>query len=295
MNQNNISYLPLSSDNPYLINNNCVFCNRESKKYKCPNCLKYICSVECSKSHKINCKKKEIEYKPISKMTVKDLNKDLLYLSNIISKSNKVKKKLNVIDSTYRKQEELMRFKILKINCKKRGINLISAPIILERHRENISFYFSKDKVLYWNIDLKFIFNLNINPNVVNDNLDLLSKNISHSICDPICEDLFLKELFKNDSIINIIYKNNELLSVITNISNFNSNNFEIYVKNTLIKDRLFNYNFDNFGINQESIDYYKNNLDSKYIKLNKDFKLRDVLICMNIIEFPTLYFIKVN
>ena len=52
------------------------------------------------------------------------------------------------------KQKELMRFKILRMNAKKRNINIEFAPPIIQRHCKNISFYYTKSKVIYWTIEM---------------------------------------------------------------------------------------------------------------------------------------------
>lgn len=45
----------------------------------------------------------------------------------------------------------------MRINAKKLyNINIYNAPSIIERHRENISFYFVKTKTFYWVIELLY-------------------------------------------------------------------------------------------------------------------------------------------
>jgi hypothetical protein len=43
-----------------------------------------------------------------------------------------------------------MRFKILKLNARRRNITISLAPPIIQRHCTNISFYYTKDKIIYW-------------------------------------------------------------------------------------------------------------------------------------------------
>jgi len=50
-----------------------------------------------------------------------------------------------------------MRFKILKQNCEKRDIELTYAPVLLSRHRSNISFFYTKDKTLFWIIEFFYV------------------------------------------------------------------------------------------------------------------------------------------
>lgn len=50
---------------------------------------------------------------------------------------------------------ELLRLKLLKIYArKKHKIDILSAPTIMTRHRENISFYYMKNKLIYWTFEL---------------------------------------------------------------------------------------------------------------------------------------------
>ncbi len=45
----------------------------------------------------------------------------------------------------------------MRINAKRLyNINIYNAPSIIERHRENISFYFVKTKTFYWVVELLF-------------------------------------------------------------------------------------------------------------------------------------------
>ena len=45
----------------------------------------------------------------------------------------------------------------MKIKAKKLyNVNIYNAPSIIERHRENISFYFVKTKTFYWVIELLY-------------------------------------------------------------------------------------------------------------------------------------------
>ena len=66
----------------------------------------------------------------------------------MLSNADKVKKTLSGVDSF---TQEPKRFKIMRMNAKKNyNITLLNAPTIIERHRENISFFFVKTKTFYW-------------------------------------------------------------------------------------------------------------------------------------------------
>jgi hypothetical protein len=66
----------------------------------------------------------------------------------MLSNADKVKKTLSGVDNL---GQEPKRFKIMRMNAKRLyNITLLNAPPIIERHRENISFYFVKTKTFYW-------------------------------------------------------------------------------------------------------------------------------------------------
>lgn len=66
----------------------------------------------------------------------------------MLSNADKVKRTLSGVETF---GQEPKRFKIMRINAKKLyNIDLLHAPSIIERHRENISFYFVKTKTFYW-------------------------------------------------------------------------------------------------------------------------------------------------
>lgn len=131
----------------------CSVCFSLPHKYKCPGCSILYCCLNCYKSHMgPNCTGKTIPTKFVSlkSYNAKNLSKDFDYLSDMLNCSNKVKKKLSILEENLSKQKELMRYKILRMNAKKRNVNITFAPSIISRHRENISFYFTKEKIIYW-------------------------------------------------------------------------------------------------------------------------------------------------
>jgi len=74
--------------------------------------------------------------------------KDYGFVKDMLSSADKVKKTLSGVEAF---GQEPKRFKIMRVNAKKlHNITLLNAPPIIERHRENISFYFVKTKTFYW-------------------------------------------------------------------------------------------------------------------------------------------------
>lgn len=54
-----------------------------------------------------------------------------------------------------------MRYKILKLNCLKKNIELTFAPVLLSRHRSNISFFYKKTQELYWMLEVVYMASSN--------------------------------------------------------------------------------------------------------------------------------------
>ncbi len=96
-------------------------------------------------------------------MDEKLIKKDLTYLNDMLQESEKTKKKLSVL----RNQEQL-RFKLLKIYSQKlHDIRLKVAPQIMSKHRENLSFYHTKTKKIFWTVGLIFFVPRNKNTDQV--------------------------------------------------------------------------------------------------------------------------------
>lgn len=84
------------------------------------------------------------------------LRKDFRYLSDKITATNKAFKKLDVVNKNTYKQTEMVRFKILRTHAFKRGTGLRLAPCVFEKHRNNISFFLMKEKLIFWTVEVSF-------------------------------------------------------------------------------------------------------------------------------------------
>lgn len=195
----------------------CEVCNQAEHKYKCPNCSMKTCSLQCCKQHKIekSCDGKYHYEKFIraSEMDEKLLRKDLTYLHDMLQESEKTKKKLSTL-----KTQEQLRFKLLKIYSQKlHDIKLKIAPQIMSKHRENLSFYHTKTKKIFWTIGLVFYV-----PSDVLKNKGMNADNYRW-LTDPREESQTLMEIIDqeniNDSNILILMKDkansNKLLEII--------------------------------------------------------------------------------
>lgn len=72
-----------------------------------------------------------------------------------------------------------MRFKILQSNAKRRGVEIQLAPVFMKRHLENISFWYTKEKIMFWVLELKIVKNLLAQNS---DVLDLEKDQSYHSL-----------------------------------------------------------------------------------------------------------------
>lgn len=136
----------------------CQICNQEAAKYKCPACLLRTCSLKCVNLHKtqMNCcgKFKYEKFYPPSQLDENFAKKDINYLSEMLQRTENSKKRLNVINKNW----EILRYKLLKVYAQKNaGVIFRSAPPVMSRHRENISFWHSKSKTLYWTCEFSFV------------------------------------------------------------------------------------------------------------------------------------------
>jgi len=143
----------------------CQVCFQNEYRYKCPGCLTKTCSLTCVNEHKVlkECDGKYHHEKFISlnQMDEGTMRKDIQYLSEMMRGSENIKKKL----STLKKTQEQLRFKLLKIYAKKfHNVKIKLAPTIMTKHRENLSFYHTKSKNIYWSIGLRFCSFLKSNP-----------------------------------------------------------------------------------------------------------------------------------
>ena len=138
----------------------CEICQKEKHKYRCPNCGVMTCSLKCVKTHK-NLKKCDGLFKVekfISKIAFSEKNgfKDYNYLNGMITNIDKVKKRLSLLKKKGNSAEAL-RYKLLRVYAKKlHEIEVKFLPFVFAKHRENLSFYFTKKRKIFWSLELFF-------------------------------------------------------------------------------------------------------------------------------------------
>lgn len=84
-----------------------------------------------------------------SEIDPRTVEKDYNFIEDMISSADKVKKVMSGVNQTV--NMEPRRFKILRNNARQLyNVRLSNGPNILERHRDNISFFFVKSRAIYW-------------------------------------------------------------------------------------------------------------------------------------------------
>lgn len=75
----------------------------------------------------------------------------------MISGVNRMHRKLDILEQNTSKDGELVRFRILKLHASHAGIDLRFLPSVFERHRKNISFFFLKERTIYWMVSVSIV------------------------------------------------------------------------------------------------------------------------------------------
>ena len=271
----------------------CQICEKKKKKYKCPACGIFTCSLICIRDHKIMKKCSGI-YKQERFLSKNELNekegvKDYNYLNKILSGSEKIRKNLNILNKKGNGSEAL-RFKLLRVFAKKlNNIKLEVMPFIMTRHRENLSFFYTKMKKIFWTVEILLFSQTKINKPYIR----ALS---SESICEDVClEDLLKKiSIFDSEFLVktskgleseNIIryIQEKELLIIYKN----EKNNEKTEEKKTVIEN-----NDKNLEENNQTCIQKNEKENSAFEVLNLEINLNSALSSKVIIEYPKLFLV---
>lgn len=144
----------------------CEICKSSPYKYRCPSCNAKTCSLSCVKSHKISRKclglAKPSKFIHKSRYTPLQNLKDYNFLNEIATNIEKTKRKLSVLKRKHAFSENL-RYKLLRNFARKlHGIEVLVLPAVFLRHRSNLSFFFSRERCIYWSLELIFCRNARI-------------------------------------------------------------------------------------------------------------------------------------
>ncbi|CAD8075076.1 unnamed protein product [Paramecium sonneborni] len=132
----------------------CKMCGKPDK-YKCPQCETKTCSLDCCKKHKqiYNCNGIRDPSKQPNKITELLVQRDYNYVNNVMQNTEMIQKKLVGITAL----PDAMRYKLLKHYARKMNVDVILAPKIMKKHRQNLSFYSIKDKQIHWCLEIQYL------------------------------------------------------------------------------------------------------------------------------------------
>jgi len=181
----------------------CEECNEKSAVYQCPGCLIRTCSLQCCQAHKkrTKCsgKRPRGAYLPLCRMNDSTLRSDYFFMEEVLDtmpRARKISKlaeegKLSTNDSIqsnslnnqkstaslYKKAKRLVQ------QAQRRGITLQVMPSVLERHKNNSSWYCGPRDLITWKVEVilvpttnTFSFNLSEQEEGI---LDRISKHVS--------------------------------------------------------------------------------------------------------------------
>ncbi len=212
----------------------CEECNEKPALYQCPGCSIRTCSLHCCQAHKkrTKCtgKRQRGAYLPLCRMDDSTLRSDYFFMEEVLDVMPRAKKvsKLaeegksvnNSIHNNASKNNKSMvsinkKAKRLVQQAQRRGITLQIMPPVLERHRNNSSWYCSSKDLITWKVEIilepkkkTFSFNLseqeegilgrisnhvtstyaddpNIPPEISPDKYQLLIKRLPSSANNP--------------------------------------------------------------------------------------------------------------
>jgi len=136
---------------------NCVVCNSEASKYKCPCCDRRTCSLECNKEHKArwSCtgKRPRTNYTPTKDFADKDLISDLRFLDEVKRVKETSWRNLRRVALVFRPQEIPPHQRKLRYEARQRGIRLHYLPKGMTRNKCNSSWFDFRRGEICWDID----------------------------------------------------------------------------------------------------------------------------------------------
>ncbi|VEU38461.1 unnamed protein product [Pseudo-nitzschia multistriata] len=187
----------------------CEECNEESALYQCPGCLIRTCSLKCCQAHKkrTKCsgKRPRGAYLPLCRMNDSTLRSDYFFMEEVLDSIPRARKISKLAEegkscmnrSMHGKSSNLQK-SIASINKKakrlvqqaqRRGITVQVMPPILERHKNNTSWYCGPRDLIMWKVEVVLV------PTESTVSFNLSEKE--ESILDHIAKHI--TEFHKND------------------------------------------------------------------------------------------------
>lgn len=236
----------------------CRICSKPAAKYKCPKCGVRTCSTFCCTQHKkqFSCSgvRTNTEYIPRSEYQEPQSRDDYKFLLRMMDGVDKVKKTLTGISSP----PEQMRFKLLKRHAKLHyDCDVKIAPNVIERHRENISFYFVQTKEIFWMFELQYYVH---------------GGQSVRFLTDPVCDKLTL------DKVLSQQFFSPEMLAK-QQINTTFSSEFRVLIKN----------DYNHRAVDTEIDHIAKGKSRHQYIEVTLNTLICDLLRHLSVTEFPTL------
>jgi len=129
----------------------CIVCTLPSG-YKCAGCHHPYCSQGCYAVHRGKCsgEKRVQAYKSMRQYSDSDLHRDFTFISNILEGYSRHRKRMSGVDASLNKHQEMVRYRLLSSAAQSRGMVVSPSPRFMQRHRENISFVYTREDRIYW-------------------------------------------------------------------------------------------------------------------------------------------------
>ena len=151
----------------------CEECNEKIALYQCPGCSIRTCSLHCCQAHKkrTKCtgKRQRGAYLPLCRMNDSTLRSDYFFMEEVLDAMPRAKKvsKLaeegksvnnSILSNTSKNNKSMVsinkKAKRLVQQAQRRGITLQIMPPVLERHRNNSSWYCSSKDLITWKVEI---------------------------------------------------------------------------------------------------------------------------------------------
>lgn len=266
----------------------CMVCQENEGKYKCPGCEKMYCKPSCFTKHQKEklCIRDKLPqaFKKLKDFTERDMLRDFGYLSNILESYDKTRKKLSQIELSLMKHQEMVRYKILADNASHRGVKIDFAPRFIERHRENISFYFTKDRVIYWVFEIILVMFEESSLSLHGESKPTYS--IKRHFTDPVCEEETLDKVIKE-----FPFRSNDVLvhlkEDLTTVSSIEEKSLKVFIKNTFNKETALK----DGELETELKDQLRSG--NRFVELHSSWPIKRTIRSMILKEFPTIYLVK--
>mmetsp|Transcript_14075 Transcript_14075/g.35372 ORF Transcript_14075/g.35372 Transcript_14075/m.35372 type:complete len:307 (+) Transcript_14075:387-1307(+) len=187
----------------------CEECNEKPSLYQCPGCSIRTCSLHCCQAHKkrTKCtgKRSRGAYLPLCHMSDSTLRSDYFFMEEILGvmpRARKVSKlaedgKTTANDCTRDNASQKNR-SVASINKKakrlvqqalRRGITLQVMPPVMERHRNNSSWYCSSRDLITWKVEVILVPKMKTFSFKLSEQEEGILGHISKYIADTYADD----------------------------------------------------------------------------------------------------------